>query len=159
MFCSCRTSYRSSEKYLGFRCFPLILVETPLRLYTWRLECERFDASCHRSPRCFTDHFTGILDTQTILHVHAIYVFCYTACVRNVRNQISADTKGLDITGSVTVNGQSMSKSFFLENAAYVPQEDRLWSALTGDGVFCKNSCACSNSPQLCRPCPLWFLD
>eukprot|EP00752_Nemacystus_decipiens_P009950 g8873.t1 len=45
--------------------------------------------------------------------------------------KISADTKGLDITGSVTVNGQPMSKSFFLENAAYVPQEDRLWSALT----------------------------
>lgn len=71
-FGSCRTSYRSSEKYLGFRCFPLILVETPLRLYTWRLECERFDASCHRSPCCFTDHFTGILDTQTILHVNAM---------------------------------------------------------------------------------------
>lgn len=47
-------------------------METPLRLYTWRLECERFDASCHRSPCCFTDHFTGILDTQTILHVHAM---------------------------------------------------------------------------------------
>ncbi|CAN0437423.1 unnamed protein product, partial [Ectocarpus sp. 12 AP-2014] len=45
--------------------------------------------------------------------------------------KISAGTKGLDITGDVTVNGQAMSKSFFLENAAYVPQEDRLWSALT----------------------------
>lgn len=29
-----------------------------------------------------------------------------------------------------------MSKSFFLENAAYVPQEDRLWSALTGDDLL-----------------------
>ncbi|CAN0170684.1 unnamed protein product, partial [Ectocarpus sp. 12 AP-2014] len=45
--------------------------------------------------------------------------------------KISAGTKGLDVTGDVTVNGQAMSKSFFLENAAYVPQEDRLWSALT----------------------------
>lgn len=26
-----------------------------------------------------------------------------------------------------------MTRSFFLQNAAYVPQEDRLWSALTGD--------------------------
>ncbi|CAM9446521.1 unnamed protein product [Ectocarpus sp. 4 AP-2014] len=45
--------------------------------------------------------------------------------------KVSAGTKGLDITGDVTVNGKAMSKSFFLENAAYVPQEDRLWSALT----------------------------
>ncbi|CAM9583250.1 unnamed protein product, partial [Ectocarpus sp. 13 AM-2016] len=45
--------------------------------------------------------------------------------------KISAGTKGLDVTGDVTVNGKVMSKSFFLENAAYVPQEDRLWSALT----------------------------
>lgn len=61
------------------------------------------------------------------------YIYTYTThtCVRN-QNKVSADTKGLDITGSVTVNGQPMSKSFFLENAAYVPQEDRLWSALTG---------------------------
>ncbi|CAN0120957.1 unnamed protein product [Ectocarpus sp. 6 AP-2014] len=47
--------------------------------------------------------------------------------------KVSAGTKGLDITGDVTVNGKAMSKSFFLENAAYVPQEDRLWSALTGE--------------------------
>ncbi|CAN0166070.1 unnamed protein product, partial [Ectocarpus sp. 8 AP-2014] len=45
--------------------------------------------------------------------------------------RINANTKGLHITGNVTVNGKAMSKSFFLENAAYVPQEDRLWSALT----------------------------
>ncbi|CAM9952064.1 unnamed protein product, partial [Ectocarpus sp. 4 AP-2014] len=45
--------------------------------------------------------------------------------------KISAGTKGLDVTGDVTVNGKAMSKSFFLENAAYVPQEDRLWCALT----------------------------
>ncbi|CAN0131811.1 unnamed protein product, partial [Ectocarpus fasciculatus] len=45
--------------------------------------------------------------------------------------KVSAGTKGLDITGDVTVNGKAMSKSFFLENAAYVPREDRLWSALT----------------------------
>ncbi|CAN0188225.1 unnamed protein product, partial [Ectocarpus sp. 4 AP-2014] len=45
--------------------------------------------------------------------------------------KVSAGTKGLDITGDVTVNGKAMSKSFFLDNAAYVPQEDRLWSALT----------------------------
>eukprot|EP00903_Cladosiphon_okamuranus_P021625 g19883.t2 len=45
--------------------------------------------------------------------------------------KVSANNKGLNITGSITVNGQPMSKSFFLENAAYVPQEDRLWSALT----------------------------
>ncbi|CAM9811429.1 unnamed protein product, partial [Ectocarpus fasciculatus] len=45
--------------------------------------------------------------------------------------KISAGTKGLEITGDVIVNGKAMSKSFFLENAAYVPQEDRLWSALT----------------------------
>ncbi|CAB1099471.1 ABC [Ectocarpus sp. CCAP 1310/34] len=45
--------------------------------------------------------------------------------------KISAGTKGLDVTGDITVNGKVMSKSFFLENAAYVPQEDRLWSALT----------------------------
>ena len=46
--------------------------------------------------------------------------------------QIAPGTKDLEITGDITVNGQSMSRSFFLENAAYVPQEDRLWSALTG---------------------------
>ncbi|CAN0565058.1 unnamed protein product [Ectocarpus sp. 12 AP-2014] len=46
--------------------------------------------------------------------------------------KISTGTKGLNVTGDVTVNGKVMSKSFFLENAAYVPQEDRLWSALTG---------------------------
>ncbi|CAN0222698.1 unnamed protein product, partial [Ectocarpus sp. 12 AP-2014] len=45
--------------------------------------------------------------------------------------RINPNTKGLHITGNVTVNGKAMSKSFFLENAAYVPQEDRLWSALT----------------------------
>ncbi|CAM9592338.1 unnamed protein product [Ectocarpus fasciculatus] len=45
--------------------------------------------------------------------------------------RINPNTKGLHITGNVTVNGKTMSKSFFLENAAYVPQEDRLWSALT----------------------------
>lgn len=37
------------------------------------------------------------------------------------------------MTGDITVNGVAMSNMFFLENAAYVPQEDRLWSALTGD--------------------------
>lgn len=48
--------------------------------------------------------------------------------------QYNADAEGLEITGDVTINGKAMSKSFFLENAAYVPQEDRLWSALTGEG-------------------------
>lgn len=47
--------------------------------------------------------------------------------------QYNADAEGLEITGDVTINGEVMSKSFFLENAAYVPQEDRLWSALTGN--------------------------
>lgn len=47
--------------------------------------------------------------------------------------QTAAGAKDLEITGDITVNGQSMSRSFFLENAAYVPQEDRLWSALTGE--------------------------
>lgn len=37
------------------------------------------------------------------------------------------------MTGDITVNGETMSNAFFLDNAAYVPQEDRLWSALTGD--------------------------
>lgn len=46
--------------------------------------------------------------------------------------QVAATTKGLSITGDIAVNGQPVSRSFFLENAAYVPQEDRLWSALTG---------------------------
>lgn len=36
------------------------------------------------------------------------------------------------MTGDITVNGETMSNAFFLDNAAYVPQEDRLWSALTG---------------------------
>lgn len=39
----------------------------------------------------------------------------------------------MDVSGDVTVDGAAMSKAYFLENAAYVPQEDRLWSALTGD--------------------------
>lgn len=50
--------------------------------------------------------------------------------------QHNADTEGQEITGDVTINGKAMSKSFFLDNAAYVPQEDRLWSALTGDGLL-----------------------
>eukprot|EP00904_Undaria_pinnatifida_P002690 jgi/Undpi1/12421/HiC_scaffold_5.g02093.m1 len=45
--------------------------------------------------------------------------------------KIAANTRGFDVTGDITVNGQPMSRKFFLENAAYVPQEDRLWSALT----------------------------
>ena len=48
--------------------------------------------------------------------------------------QIDGSTRGFNVTGDITVNGQPMSRSFFLENAAYVPQEDRLWSALTGAG-------------------------
>lgn len=47
-------------------------------------------------------------------------------------SQIKGGTNGLSVTGDITVNGEPMSRSFFLENAAYVPQEDRLWSALTG---------------------------
>lgn len=47
--------------------------------------------------------------------------------------QYNTDAEGLGITGDVITNGKAMSKSFFLENAAYVPQEDRLWRALTGD--------------------------
>lgn len=47
-------------------------------------------------------------------------------------SKIKAGTNGLTVTGDVTVNGEIMSRAFFLENAAYVPQEDRLWSALTG---------------------------
>lgn len=47
--------------------------------------------------------------------------------------QYNPETEGLEITGDITINGKAMSKSFFLENAAYVPQEDRLWSALTGN--------------------------
>lgn len=35
------------------------------------------------------------------------------------------------MAGETTVNGEPMSRSFFLEHASYVPQEDRLWSALT----------------------------
>ncbi|CAN0443751.1 unnamed protein product [Pylaiella littoralis] len=45
--------------------------------------------------------------------------------------KIKDGTKGLSVTGDITVNGEIMSRAFFLENAAYVPQEDRLWSALT----------------------------
>lgn len=48
--------------------------------------------------------------------------------------KIANSAKNLSVTGDITVNGQPMSRSFFLENAAYVPQEDRLWSALTGEG-------------------------
>lgn len=51
-------------------------------------------------------------------------------------SQVKAGTKGLSVTGDITVNGVDMSRSFFLENAAYVPQEDRLWSALTGVYVW-----------------------
>lgn len=40
--------------------------------------------------------------------------------------------KGLRVTGDVTFNGEIMSGAFFREIAVYVPQEDRLWSALTG---------------------------
>ncbi|CAN0324910.1 unnamed protein product [Scytosiphon promiscuus] len=42
----------------------------------------------------------------------------------------AAATTGMSVR-KVTVNGERMSRSFFLENASYVPQEDRLWSALT----------------------------
>ena len=46
--------------------------------------------------------------------------------------QIKVGAKGSTVTGGVIVNGMEISRSFSLENAAYVPQEDRLWSALTG---------------------------
>ena len=49
--------------------------------------------------------------------------------------QIRGGTNGLNVAGEVTVNGERMSRSFFLENASYVPQEDRLWSALTGKTI------------------------
>ncbi|CAN0151348.1 unnamed protein product, partial [Pylaiella littoralis] len=45
--------------------------------------------------------------------------------------QVKARIKGLRVTGDVTVNGEIMSRVLFEKNAAYVPQEDHLWSALT----------------------------
>ncbi len=50
-------------------------------------------------------------------------------------SQIQDGNNGFRVTGEVTVNGELMSRSFFLENASYVPQEDRLWSALTGKTI------------------------
>lgn len=57
------------------------------------------------------------------------------ACDDWLHSQIKAGMKGQSVTGDVKVNGENMSGTFFLENAAYVPQEDRLWSALTGTSV------------------------
>ncbi|CAN0100436.1 unnamed protein product [Scytosiphon promiscuus] len=54
-----------------------------------------------------------------------------TSLLNVLVGKTSGDTKGVDITGDVTVNGKALSKAFFLDNAAYVPQEDHLWSALT----------------------------
>lgn len=106
----------------------------PLTLYTWPLAIDNPDAS---PPNFHVASLSTLHDCSIIQYF--LCTVCSAAtrtCGRNLRYQISTDTKGLDITGSVTVNGQPMSKSFFLENAAYVPQEDRLWSALTGDRYF-----------------------
>ena len=66
---------------------------------------------------------------------NATYHGCYlaTSSLHTLHAQVKDGAKGASVTGDVTVNGVAMSKAFFLENAAYVPQEDRLWSALTGD--------------------------
>ncbi|CAM9549652.1 unnamed protein product [Pylaiella littoralis] len=74
---------------------------------------------------------SGAVESGQILAIIGASGAGKTSLLDVLVGKIKAGTKGLSVTGDVIVNGEAMSRAFFLENAAYVPQEDRLWSALT----------------------------
>ncbi|CAM9546843.1 unnamed protein product, partial [Hapterophycus canaliculatus] len=74
---------------------------------------------------------SGAVDSGQILAIIGPSGAGKTSLLDVFVGKVKAGTQGLSVTGDITVNGEPMSRSFFLENAAYVPQEDRLWSALT----------------------------
>ncbi|CAM9408971.1 unnamed protein product, partial [Phaeothamnion confervicola] len=73
----------------------------------------------------------GVVNSGEVLAVIGPSGAGKTSLLDILVGKVRAGSATVTLEGSITVDGLPLTRAFFVKHCAYVPQEDRLWSALT----------------------------